>query len=101
MDAHAPHSQLLPIKELGMDKHYATITLHKCAKCDRLWLRYHYENEAFTASGRWYLGTITPEQARLLTAENAKETLERLSWYFCGGSYFDGRVGKSSGRIWL
>lgn len=99
--APAPYDQLLSVKELGMDMHYAEISLLTCAKCNRLWLRYHYEIEAFTASGRWYLGAITPEQATLLTADNAKSTLEGLSWYYFGGSYFDGRIGRTSGTIWL
>jgi hypothetical protein len=60
-----------------------------------------YEIEAFTASGRWYLGAITAEQAALLTPENAKAALEQLSWYFYGGSYFGGRTGKASGSILL
>ncbi len=56
------------------------------------WLSYLYEMEAFTAWGRWYLGAISAEQASNLTVENAKATLERLSWYFYGGSYYGGRA---------
>jgi hypothetical protein len=84
-----------------MDKRYAEVTLLTCPECGAFWLRYHYELEAFTASGRWYLGAITPQQAAHLTADNAKATLEGLDWYFFGGSYFDGRRGKTSGKVWL
>ena len=59
------------------------------------------EFEAFTASGRWYLGAIPAEQASFLTAYNAKGTLDNLSWYFYGGSYYGGRTGTASGRIFL
>ena len=96
----APLFHLMPYKDLDMDESYAEVTLLICAECGQFWLRYHFELEAFTASGRWYLGAITPKQALLLTVENAKATLEGLSWYFYGGSYYDGRSGKSSGQLW-
>jgi hypothetical protein len=96
-----PHDSLVIVKELGMDGNFAEITLLKCADCGQHWLQYFYEVEAFTASGRWYLGAITEEQAELLNAENAKTTLENLSWYYFGGSYYGGQSGKTSGRIFL
>ena len=84
-----------------MDDNFAEVSLLICSLCGQHWLRYFYEVEAFTASGRWYLGAIHAEQAARLTAEEAKATLENLSWYFYGGSYFGGRSGKTSGRIVL
>jgi len=86
-------------QELGMDENFAEVSLLTCPVCGQLWLRYFYEVEAFTASGRWYLGVIPAEQASLLTVENAKATLESLDWYFYGGSYYGGRSGKASGAI--
>ena len=50
-------------------------------------VRYFYEVEAFTASGRWYLGAITG--------------LEGLGWYFYGDSYYGGKNGRASGRTFL
>jgi hypothetical protein len=97
----APFGQLVRYQDLGMDDSYAEVSLLVCPLCNRLWLRYFFELEAFTGSGRWYLGVITAGQARRLKAENARETLEAVSWYFSGGSYFDGRISKSSGRIML
>ena len=88
-------------RELSMDAHYAEVSVRVCPDCGRTWLRYFCEQEAFTASGRWYLGALTPEQAAGLTAANAKRTLEGLDWYFTGGSYFDGKIGKGSGRVWV
>jgi hypothetical protein len=96
---HAPSDQLELIKELGMDERYAQVTLLICPLCSQHWLRYHYELEAITASGRWYLGAITPQQASSMTAQKAKATLEALSWYFYGGSYYSGRSGRTSGSL--
>jgi hypothetical protein len=96
-----PHQSLLNEKYLGMDDNFAEVSILTCPVCSQQWLRYFYEVEAFTASGRWYLGAISGEQAGQLTAENAKAVLESLSWYFYGGSYFGGRTGRGSGRIYL
>ena len=97
----APDHFLIFDKALGMDDNFAEVSLLVCSACAQPWLRYFYELEAFTASGRWYLGAITVEQAALTTAAEAKSMLEGLSWYFFGGSYFGGRSGRSSGRIFL
>lgn len=96
----APHDRLQPHRELGMDQRYGQVSLLTCPECGQLWLRYHYEQEAFTASGRWYLGAIPAQQASGMTAEQAKAILEGLSWYFYGGSFYAGRIGKACGPIW-
>ncbi len=82
-----------------MEENFAEVSLLTCPLCGQKWLKFFYELEVFTASGRWYLGAIPSEQAMILTAENAKNTLEKLNWYFYGGSYFGGRIGKASGKI--
>ncbi len=84
-----------------MDGRFAEVSLLICSVCGHHWLRYVYEVEAFSASGRWYLGAINAEQASRLTADRAKATLESLDWYFYGGSYYGGRSGKASGDIFL
>ena len=84
-----------------MDANFAEVSILVCPACGQRWLKYFYELEAFTASGRWYLGAITTEQAASLTAEDAKAALEGLSWYFYGGSYFGGQNGRTAGRIML
>jgi len=96
-----PYPFLVEDKYLGMEGNFAEVSLQRCPICNQLWLRYFYEVEAFTASGRWYLGAINADQASQLTVENAKVTLENLSWYLYGGSYYDGRSGKTSGKIFL
>jgi hypothetical protein len=97
----APSTHLIAVKELGLDSRLAEVSVLLCQECGQFWLRYRYEVEAFTGSGRWYLGAITPEQFATLTVEQAKATLEGLGWYYYGGSYFQGRDGRSSGTITL
>lgn len=96
----APSQDLVTLEELGMDSRFAEVTRLACPLCGRQWLRYHYENEAFTSSGRWYLGCLEAGQASRLTADNALAVLSDLSWYFYGGSYFRGQSGKASGAIY-
>ncbi len=88
-------------RDLGMDNRYGEVSIHLAPECGHHWLRYYYVVEAFTASGRFYLGLITPEQATSLTAAEAISALEAMPWYYYGGSYFDGRSGKASGPIYL
>ena len=97
----APNRSLTLIKDLGMESHYAEVSLLTCPVCGQDWLRFFYELEAFTASGRWYLGAIDPQQAAILSAENAQKILENLGWYFYGGSYFGGKIRKGSGMMHL
>jgi hypothetical protein len=96
-----PYQSLVAIQELGLDQHHSQVTVLICQRCDQLWLRYFYELEATSASGRWFLGAISIDQLSGLNLENARQMLERLDWYFFGGSYFDGKTGKTSGAILL
>lgn len=86
-------------KILGMDEIFSDVILLVCPNCKTRWLRYTYELEGFTGSGRWYLGALSTMDVSRLTVTNAKSILEQLGWYFFGGSYFDGRAGRSSGKI--
>jgi hypothetical protein len=97
----SPNDSLVIYRELGMDHHFAEVRLLICAACGQIWLCYFYENEAFSHSGRWYMGPVASSQIAVITAENARETLEGMDWYMFGGSYFDGKIGKSSGDIYL
>jgi len=83
---------------LGVDEgggRYADVAIERCKYCGRPWLHYHYEIEAFSGSGRWYRGLVTPEQAARATPHNALEILAGLPWYLYGGSYFE-TTGKRS-----
>jgi len=93
--------QLTVTKDLGLDSRFGEVSVLLCPDCGQHWLRYFYEAEAFTASGRWYLGVVTPELLATVNVENAKSTLERLNWYLYGGSYYEGRSGRTSGEILL
>lgn len=85
--------------ELGMDEIYAEVSTFVCGACGQLWLRYHYENEGFTGSGRWYVGPISASLAQSIKAEDARAQFEKMEKYFYGGSYYDGRVDQRSGPI--
>ena len=86
--------------DLFRTQFHIDVSLAQCTTCSQNWCRLFYEQEAFSRSGRWYLGAITESQARHINKENAILTLEALEWYWYGGSYFD-RVGISSGKIHL
>ena len=96
-----PNRNLVTQRELGMDENFAEVSLLTCPDCETRWLRYTYEMEAFTASGRWYLGALSEQEAARLTLENAKTMLEELVWYYYGGSYYGVKSGRSSGKIGL
>jgi hypothetical protein len=78
----APSTHLIGVNDFGLDSQLAEVSVLICQDCGQHWLRYFYEVEAFTGSGRWYLGAITPAQFATLTVEQAKSTLESLSWYY-------------------
>jgi hypothetical protein len=96
-----PFEGLSTYREMGMDAQWGEATLLYCRRCGRYWLRYFYEHEAFSESGRWYLGVLSPALLAGLRLDKAKETLEELGWYFYGGSYYGGQWGKTSGAIVL
>jgi hypothetical protein len=91
-------------KAVGVDPtegRYAEVSLRRCRRCSRLWLRYFVEYESFSRSGRWARGLISERDAETITPEAAAPYLARLPWYLYGGSYFDGVPGRrSGGMIW-
>lgn len=89
------------IREIGNDGRNAEVSVEICNLCGRRWLRYFYENESFSRSGRWYRGMISDGESLRMTANEAAEYLEKLDWYFLGGSYFDSSGKISKGKIFL
>jgi hypothetical protein len=88
-------------KFIGVDEtlgRFGQVTLKQCRHCRRWWLHYFVEYEAFRASGRYFMGLITPEVAETITPETAVEYLESLDWHLYGGSYFFNRTGKSTSK---
>ena len=90
------------VRIIGVDEtkgRFGDVKLRRCRDCGRHWLHYFVEYEAFTGSGRWYMGLITPEAARDLRPEDAVEYLNSLEWCFYGGSYFGGKTGRWTGPV--
>ncbi len=78
--------------DLGVDQdgwRFGEVSLQRCRRCDRTWLFYRCEQEAFARSGRWYRGLLTPAQAAAATPGGALDLLATLPWYLYGGSYHD------------
>jgi hypothetical protein len=78
--------------DVGVDTasgYFGEVRIERCRKCGREWLKYLYEQEAFTKSGRWYRGLLAPGQAREVTADTALDVLAGLPWHFYGGSFYD------------
>jgi hypothetical protein len=84
---------------IGTDSRYADVSVTQCPVCGRSWLRYQYEFEFFSNSGRWFLGPLRRDMVEGVTAENAKELFEEMLWHFAGGSYYDGIIRKISGSL--
>lgn len=95
-----PSNRLNLEKYLGMDARYGEVSILACPDCGQRWLKLHYEDEAFTASGRWYLGAIRDDQVETVLANDGAPLLEMLNWYYCGGSYFGGQTGRSAGKVY-
>ena len=79
-------------KHIGVDeasRRFAEVSIERCKRCGQRWLRYFFEIEGFSRSGRWYRGAISREQAKRAIAANALEILSGLHWHFYGGSHFD------------
>lgn len=99
LDLPLPFFHYEELKHIGVDSangRYGQVTLRRCLHCQRLWLHYFVEYEAYSRSGRYFMGVVTPQAAETITAETAVEYLESLDWYLYGGSYFDGKTGRST-----
>jgi hypothetical protein len=78
-------------RAVGVDEsggRFAEVSIERCRACERKWLRYFYEQEAFSESGRWYRVPISDDEATSVTASTALALMSRHSWHFYGGSYF-------------
>jgi hypothetical protein len=75
---------------IGCDKtsgRFADVTLLRCARCQRLWLRYAVEYEAFSRSGRWAAAPIDQTAAETMTPEVAAPFLDRRESLYTGDRY--------------
>ena len=89
------------VRHLGVDEthgRFGDVELRQCKQCGHHWLHYSVEYEAFTGSGRYFMGLITLEVADTLSSDKAVEYLNTLDWHLYGGSYF-GKKGKSINKV--
>lgn len=78
-------------RSVGVDEtagRFADVSVEQCKRCGQRWLRYFFELEAISGSGRWYRGLVSEEEAEGLTPTTAVEILCRRPWHFYGGSHF-------------
>ncbi|MBN1372783.1 MAG: hypothetical protein JW987_12655 [Anaerolineaceae bacterium] len=104
LDLPQPFNHYEKVKFVGRDEtngRFGEVNLRRCLHCGRLWVHYFVEYEAFRASGRYYMGIITAEDAQSLTAETAVDYLNSLDWHLFGGSFFDGVVGLGTGHVYV
>ena len=90
------------VRFVGVDEtkgRFGEVNIWQCKRCGQHWLHYLVEYEAFPKSGRYFMGLITPELAETLSPDAAVDYLNKLEWHFYGGSYFDGKKGKSKGQV--
>jgi hypothetical protein len=97
----ADPARLVAERDLGSDSRFADVSVLACPDCGRRWLRYLHEVESIGGSGRWYLGEIPPAMLASIDAEGARALLEALEWYYVGGSYYDGTIGRGAGTIYI
>lgn len=92
------HSEPLnQVQFIGTDSAFAEVSLKQCPLCDQLWLRWFYEEEATTGSGRWLECPITQAERQNLSAPHALDFINSKPWHYCGGSYFGGQVRRVAG----
>ena len=78
----------------------AEIEIKKCKYCHQNWLRYYVDyNLPYIKTGRWYLGKIQEIEISKITFENAIYYLEKLEWYYYGGTYFNSLGKKGNGKL--
>ena len=78
---------------------YADVDVQQCLNCDRLWLSYAVEYEAFSKSGRWARGVILEESAKAILPQEAVAFLAALPSHLYGGSWFNGESGERTGPM--
>jgi hypothetical protein len=84
IDHGTPSPDRVDEREIDTDRtegRYADVTLTRCTKCRRLWLRYEVEYEAFSRSGRWCEAVIDEASAATMTPEAAPAYLAAAPWH--------------------
>ena len=89
-------------RHIGCDEtkgRFADVSIWRCSRCRRLWLKYLVEYEFYTAAGRFAEAPIHEAAAETMTPEAAPDYLDRAEFYIFGGSYFGHTRHRSSGPI--
>lgn len=81
------------------DGRHGEVRIKTCKTRGSTWLHYFVEFEYRSNSGRWYRGSVSPESVENLNPAQAAEVLERLPWFFYGGSYFQSNGARGGGRV--
>ena len=84
------------LKYVGGDFRGGEVALLTCKSCGQLWLRYFIDyNHPLIKTGRWFRGEISAQGIASISASNAVKYLEKVDWYFYGGTYFNtlGEIG--------
>jgi HD domain len=89
-------------KHLGWDEtegRFADVTLKRCGRCGRLWLKYLVEREFYTNAGRWGAAPIDEDDAATMTPEAAAAFLDAAEWVIVGGGFYGHGGGRSRGPL--
>jgi len=97
------HPHEMEKRSVGTDDNYGEVTVFRCTRCGRCWLHYLMEYEYLTAAGRWLEGEISPRVAASLKPNEAVQFFDKMEWFHCSGSAFDGKLRRVTGpaATWL
>lgn len=79
----------------------AEVSIIQCKLCQRIWLKYELNFAENSDKNRWFKGIIAKKEVAEMKPENAVPYLESLSWYICGGNYFNNEATFKSGTLEL
>src|SRR6266436_3636151 len=66
---------------VGVDNSYGEVSVSRCRRCGRSWLRYLVEYEYLTAAGHWLEGEIAQDTAARLQQGNALQLFRFMESY--------------------
>lgn len=90
-------SEVIGVDETNL--RFGEVSVETCKACGSTWLCYFVEYEAFTESGRWFRGLVSPAEIQSLTPERAVAVLQGLAWHFRGGGYFRSTGQRDAGPL--
>ena len=97
-----PFDKYEAVRFVGIDPthgRFGEVNIKRCTACGQLWLHYFVAYEAFTGSGRYFMGVISSAEAETISADDAVEYLNTLAWHLYAGSFFFGKKGRQTGHV--